>query len=52
MGKLFSTHSIVEICNVGLDYTQGYPQQLWVTGGPDALQTNASSDLLTYEVFV
>jgi hypothetical protein len=33
MGKLLTTHSIVEICSMRLNYAQGYPQQLWVTGG-------------------
>jgi len=28
LGTLFSSHSIVGICNLGPNYTQGYPQEL------------------------
>jgi len=38
MGKLFSPYSIVGICNIGFNYAQGYPQQLWVTGGWQVLK--------------
>lgn len=31
MGKLFGPCPLMEICNLGLNYAQDYPQQLWRT---------------------